>query len=248
MSRVAVEVYLPLLTNEKNQDQWSEMVAKDVTETFSEFVANVQITQGNILGTTTLPLPPQHALLDSKENPEEILRRSMSINPDDNEGLEGEAPKISHKDRVHQLESCLITWTKQIKSVLKREPEQLLSDPTNPGPLEELDFWKSKSDNLNSIFTQLQSERVRRLLRFLDQAKSTYNGPFAKVRVENAALTPSLKNKHALTRSPHSYARKYFSLVRRQATTLSSLSLSAVGSKSLRMRVTSPTSSVTSLP
>ena len=149
MSRIAVEVYLPLLTNEKNQDQWSEMVAKDVTETFSEFVANVQITQGNILGTTTLPLPPQPPLLDSKENPEEIPRRSMSINPDDNSDLTGESPKISHKDRVHQLESCLITWTKQIKSVLKREPEQLLSEPTNPGPLEELDFWKSKSDNLN---------------------------------------------------------------------------------------------------
>ncbi|GMH57655.1 hypothetical protein TL16_g02438 [Triparma laevis f. inornata] len=200
MSRIAVEVYLPLLTNEKNQDQWSEMVAKDVTETFSEFVANVQITQGNILGTTTLPLPPQHALLDSKENPEEILRRSMSINPDDNSDLTGESPKISHKDRVHQLESCLITWTKQIKSVLKREPEQLLSEPTNPGPLEELDFWKSKSDNLNSIFSQLQSERVRRLLRFLDQAKSTYNGPFAKLckevfqsRAESSNNTKFLK-------------------------------------------------------
>ena len=210
MSRVALEVYLPLLTNEKvsimvtrslavrtrshlptplvlsisrqNQDQWSEMVAKDVTETFNEFVANVQITQGNIQGTTCLPLPPTHSLLDSNENPEELMRRSMSINPDDNEDLEAtDAPKITHKDRVHQLESCLITWTKQIKSVLNREPEQLLSDPSNPGPLEELDFWDNKSANLNGIFNQLQSERVRRLLRFLDQAKSTYNAPFAKL-------------------------------------------------------------------
>jgi len=47
--------------------------------------------------------------------------------------------------------------------------------------LDELDFWENKSANLNSIFSQLQSERVRRLLRFLDQAKSTYNAPFAKL-------------------------------------------------------------------
>lgn len=103
------------------------MVAKDVTQTFNEFIANVQITQGNVAGTTTLPLPPTHQLLDSKENPEDIIKRSMSINPDDIAELEGDAPKITHKDKVHQLESCLITWTKQIKGVLKKE---VRGDPT----------------------------------------------------------------------------------------------------------------------
>ena len=76
----------------------------------------------------------------------------------------------------------MITWTKQIKSVLKRDPEDLLAAPDqSPGPLEELDFWIQKSANLNSIFDQLQSERIRRVLRFLDTAKSTYNAPFAKL-------------------------------------------------------------------
>ena len=45
----------------------------------------------------------------------------------------------------------------------------------------ELDFWDSKSDNLNSIFEQLQGPRIRTVLRFLDKSKSTYNSPFAKL-------------------------------------------------------------------
>jgi len=44
MARTTMEVYLPLLTNPVSQDQWSEMVAKDIMETFDEFVANVQVS------------------------------------------------------------------------------------------------------------------------------------------------------------------------------------------------------------
>ena len=87
------------------------MVAKDVTETFNEFVANVQITQGNIQGTTCLPLPPTHALLDSTEKPEELMRRSMSIDLDDNEPTEMDAPKITHKDRVPRTQRRLCCRT-----------------------------------------------------------------------------------------------------------------------------------------
>ncbi|CAM9264977.1 unnamed protein product, partial [Hapterophycus canaliculatus] len=101
------------------------------------------------------------------------------------------------KELMHVLESTLITWTKQIKNVLKQEPEALL--PPAPGgrqinhqqhqqerlhhpePLEELDFWEQKAADLNGIFAQLQSDRVRRILRFLDRHKSTYSTPFAKL-------------------------------------------------------------------
>ena len=60
----------------------------------------------------------------------------------------------------------------------------LLKAPGHPGPLAELDFWQSKAANLNSIYNQLQSDRVRRVLKFLDKAKSTYNAPFAKLITE----------------------------------------------------------------
>ena len=51
----------------------------------------------------------------------------------------------------------------------------------HPGPVAELDFWQAKSKNLDSIFDQLQSVRVRKVLRCLDKAQSTYNAPFAKL-------------------------------------------------------------------
>ena len=68
--------------------------------------------------------------------------------------------------------------------MLKQDPELILKSPSHPGPLAELDFWASKASNLNAIYNQLQSDRVRRVLRFLDRAKSTYNAPFAKLCTE----------------------------------------------------------------
>lgn len=41
----------------------------------------------------------------------------------------------------------------------------------HPGPLEELEFWEQKASDLNGIFEQLQSDRVRKILRYLDRNK-----------------------------------------------------------------------------
>lgn len=80
------------------------------------------------------------------------------------------------------FESSIITWTKQIKNVLKLEPEQALKQGNDPGPLVELAFWKNKSENLNLIYEQLQSPEVRNILRFLEGNKSTYTNPFSKLQ------------------------------------------------------------------
>ena len=119
------------------------------------FLANIQIEIGRTEGQTILPLPADEDL--------------------------AEKPITTSKERIHVLEGCLITWTKQIKKVLKRDPEDLLRSFDNPGPLTELDFWHSKSADLDTIFEQLQGLKVRKLLSFLDGAKSTYNMPFAKL-------------------------------------------------------------------
>lgn len=34
---------------------------------------------------------------------------------------------------------------------------------SNPGPLVELDFWRTKAENLNSIYDQLQGEKVQKV-------------------------------------------------------------------------------------
>ena len=59
------------------------------------------------------------------------------------------------KDKAHVFESSIITWTKQIKNVLKLEPDQALKQGNNPGPMTEITFWQNKAENLNSIYDQL---------------------------------------------------------------------------------------------
>ena len=155
LNEVAQYIYMPLLSNPNNQKAWSELVAKDVMDNLHTFLANIQIEIGRTEGQTILPLPADEDL--------------------------AEKPITTSKERIHVLEGCLITWTKQIKKVLKRDPEDLLKSFDNPGPLTELDFWHSKSADLDTIFEQLQGLKVRKLLSFLDGAKSTYNMPFAKL-------------------------------------------------------------------
>ena len=57
---------------------------------------------------------------------------------------------------MHVLETAVQTWTKQIKNVLKLDPEHALKSGTHPGPMAEIDFWNAKSRHLNSIQQQLQ--------------------------------------------------------------------------------------------
>eukprot|EP00752_Nemacystus_decipiens_P011484 g10196.t1 len=113
-------------------------------------------------------------------------------------GMQGPeaAAEADNKELMHVLESTLITWTKQIKnepeaslptsstaaSEGKKQQRQQQRQPSHhPGPLEELEFWEQKAADLNGMFSQLQSSRVRKILRYLDRSKSTYSTPFAKL-------------------------------------------------------------------
>jgi dynein heavy chain len=156
LTDVSKEIYMPLLCNPRNQSNWSEIVSKEVMERLHTFMANLQITVGQVDGYTRLPLPP-------KEDLDLAFRYT------------------TNKERVHVLEGCLVTWTRQIKVVLKQDPEQLLKRGEHPGPLSEIQFWRQQSTDLNAIFRQLQGDHVRKVLQHLDQAKSTYNMPFAKL-------------------------------------------------------------------
>ena len=71
------------------------------------------------------------------------------------------------------LENAISHWTKQIKAELRKDPETALKKAVHPDPLTELNFWKNKSQNLNSICEQLAGERIKKVLKFLEQNKST---------------------------------------------------------------------------
>ena len=50
--------------------------------------------------------------------------------------------------------------------------------------MEELSFWQNKSENLNSICEQLSGERLKKVLKFLEQNKSTQTSAFSKLQKE----------------------------------------------------------------
>jgi dynein heavy chain len=158
MDKICRSVYLSMLSNVSNQKGWSDLISKDLMDKYHVFLANLHVTVGLRSGETKLPLPPREAV-----------------------NVPGE-----ERDRVHVLEGAIITWTKQIQHVLTQDPEALLKDGRHPEPLVEIDFWKNKAENLNSIHTQLGDDSLRRVLQYLEERKSTYTGPFARLQMDVA--------------------------------------------------------------
>ena len=72
-------------------------VKKDIVDNFNSFKSNIQIIQGHIKGKTYLPLP-------------------NTIYPDCNRAADTEevAHQSKHYNRIHDLESFIILWTKQV--------------------------------------------------------------------------------------------------------------------------------------
>lgn len=151
LERLISEIYLPLFSNPANQEGWGEVASKEVVDKFHSYMASVSIISGATKGETCLPLPP----------------------------VDGNATNLSNK--ISLLEGSIVIWTKQIKNVLKQDPEDLLKQGLHPTPDAEIEFWKLKAANLNSIFEQLQSKKVRKILTALDRSKSTYCTTFARL-------------------------------------------------------------------
>jgi dynein heavy chain len=143
LQQIIHEVYMPVLSHPANQVGWGDVVTKEIMDKMHTFLANVSIMLSQTEGKTCLPLPP----VDGGG-------RRASV-----------AAAQSNKDRIHSLEGAVITWTKQIKGVLKQDPEHLLKQGLNPTPDKELVFWGSKAANLNAIYEQLPSSARRRLRR-----------------------------------------------------------------------------------
>jgi len=155
--------------NPANQAGWSDLISKDLMDKYWVFLANLHVTVGLMKGHTWLPQPQKDA-----------LPTGSSANSSAAHGNSG----MGSKDRLHVLEGAVITWTKQIRHVLKQDPEMLLKKGRNPEPNAELQFWKNKAANLNSIHGQLGKEDLKKVLKFLEVQKSTYVEPFSKLRKE----------------------------------------------------------------
>ncbi|GAX83887.1 hypothetical protein CEUSTIGMA_g11312.t1, partial [Chlamydomonas eustigma] len=158
---VAQDVFMPLLTSPANQQGWPDVVAKEVTENMHKYVSNILVTIGQMKGQTLLPLPPQSTL------PQPVQGADLSL---------------KDQDKIHILESAIVTWTKQIKNVLKADPDTPLKEPkAYPGPMVEVNFWSERASNLNSIHDQLCGEKIQKVVKILELARSTYFPAFQRL-------------------------------------------------------------------
>jgi dynein heavy chain len=113
-----------VLGNPLNQVGWSDLVSKDLMDKFHSFLAYTVVTIGLVQGQTVLPLPQSDVT---------------------------SSDRTSSKDKSIVLENAIIQWSRQIKHVLKQDPENALKMGNHPDPNVELEFWRNKSENLNSI-------------------------------------------------------------------------------------------------
>ena len=191
LSVLANEVFLPMITNPANQVGWPEVITKEVVENLHKFIANVYVTIGQTKGKTLLPLPPAEAGGMSSGSSDGGSVESASPGKE-NDGVSGNAvadatspgkksEAKSDADQIHALESAVVTWTRQIKGVLKTDPETALKEGNHPGPLAELEFWSDKAANLNAIHEQLRGARILKVVKVLELTKSSYFPAFKRL-------------------------------------------------------------------
>ena len=87
-----------------------------------------------------------------------------------------EAEAAQDKERLQIMESIVIHWTRQIKDVVNNHDNSASSESS--GPLDEIDFWKGRAQDLIGIQKQLEGSNVIRIVEVLKYAKSNYYAPF----------------------------------------------------------------------
>ena len=83
------------------------------------------------------------------------------------------------KDVVQRLEAVLVHWTRQIKEVINSQHNTELTE--NSGPLEEIEFWRRRCEDLSGISNQLNRNDVLRIVKVLELAKSSYLEQFTRL-------------------------------------------------------------------
>jgi len=174
---LAQAVYLPILMDPAEQDQWPQVMAAEFAEKAAAFVGTLTRLIGQVAGQTVLPLP----LEDVKPGQD------------------------ASKETLYALEGCIVTWTDQIKLNLRTDPDDILKENISAGAMNQIDFWEAKLANLNSIRDQLNSPKIRKILKVLKLATSTYLPAFERLvqAVDDAHKEASQMVPHLKTLDPY---------------------------------------------
>ncbi|ESN99380.1 hypothetical protein HELRODRAFT_66740, partial [Helobdella robusta] len=77
-----------------------------------------------------------------------------------------------NKEMIQRLEMILIHWTRQIKELLSSQDALQLSEGS--GPLEEIQFWSNRCDDLSGITLQLDKPGVKKVTALLQIFKFAF--------------------------------------------------------------------------
>ncbi|KFW62348.1 Dynein heavy chain 9, axonemal, partial [Pygoscelis adeliae] len=165
-------VIVPILTNQKNHQGWPQVVSQDIMRHVHSLKSTVFMVVGQVKGKTLLPLPA------GSEGIEDIdLENEKSL-------------ELIDKSLVHATESAIIDWSYQIQGALKKESSEPLLQGSNPNPKVELEFWKNRCDDLECIYSQLRTRKVRNMMELLERVESSYVPAFKSMLMDvEEALT-----------------------------------------------------------
>jgi len=162
LSALVDEILVPLLSNNRNHENWPSVVSQDILRHVHQLKNNVYVISGQVKGRTLLPLPvgaEKAAFIENSQASNDAVDRTL----------------------LHAVESVIIDWAHQIQAVLKRDSAQPLLEGLQPGPFVELDFWNARASNLECIFEQLRDTKVRKMALLLERAQSSYFPAFKKM-------------------------------------------------------------------
>ncbi|KAI9141400.1 dynein heavy chain and region D6 of dynein motor-domain-containing protein [Paraphysoderma sedebokerense] len=133
--------------------RWPEVVKKDFANQLQKFMANVTDAVFRLKGQTVLYAPTEE------------LSDVQAI--------------VNLKDFVQRSESLLFHWICQIKEVMNNQLD--FDHLESTGPLEEIQFWGQRFQDLFGIVEQLNRPDVKQLIEILGAAKSSYLDQFSQL-------------------------------------------------------------------
>ncbi|XP_044534788.1 dynein axonemal heavy chain 11 [Gracilinanus agilis] len=165
------QVAVPILSNKKNHTVWPYFVSQDLGSHVEGMKSKMHILNGVMSGRTLLPIPTVAGNIHVDELFCIIFGITVAVSRQD-----------SHERTVlHTIESVVIKWSHQIQKVLQKDSGQLLLKGIHSDPETELDFWKTRRDNLLCIYDQLQAPVVQKMVQILKTKQSSYFPTFEDI-------------------------------------------------------------------
>ncbi|KAL9644994.1 hypothetical protein ABK040_004487 [Willaertia magna] len=144
--------FAPELISSKSN--WPESLQKDFLSQLHKFMANLTETYFRGKGSTVLYVPIEDIDIETAKN---------------------------QKDLIQRLEAALMHWTTQIKEVIS-EKDSYGEHGDGARPLAEIEYWRSRAEDLINIKKQIQREDVQKIVTILSH--SSYLSTFEKLSSE----------------------------------------------------------------